>query len=195
MQTAWKLVTVVLSNAFSFDCCVVPPDALASYAQELDEIVDALIPMFVGQDRLEHVSIKRMCLPRNAGGFDVTRSPMAFLAQYLASVPSVAKSTGLQAMEILDLVEAAIDAQEQLKHMGLSMDERGMPRKLPMLGPAPLRKGQTSWKQPLVERRQHGVNPGSTLRGPRRTEAQNQNVPHWTTWNSASTQGYDWTSL
>ena len=40
-------------SALSFDCCVVPPEELVSYAQELDEIVDALLPMFVGQDRLD----------------------------------------------------------------------------------------------------------------------------------------------
>ena len=58
-------------NALSFDCCVVPPKALASYAQELDEIVD-LFSLFVGQDWLESLTIKRMRLPRNAGGFDAT---------------------------------------------------------------------------------------------------------------------------
>ena len=55
-----------------------PPEALASYAQELDEIVETL-PLFVGQDRLEHVSIKRMRLPHIgtppiAGGLTVTIS-------------------------------------------------------------------------------------------------------------------------
>ena len=81
LAPAWKLVTIVF--VLSFDCCVVPPEALASYAQELDEIVHALFPLFVEQDRLESHAIKRMRLPRNARGFDVTpmhlRSPMAFL--------------------------------------------------------------------------------------------------------------------
>ena len=72
-------------------------------------------------------------VPRNAGGFDVTptllRSPMAFLAEYLAVAPSVARPTGLQAKKkTLRLVEAARDAQEKLKHMGLSMKERPVPR-------------------------------------------------------------------
>ena len=57
-------------------------------------------------------------------------SPMAFLAQYLAVAPSVARSTGLQATETLGLIEAVRDAQEQLKRMGLSMDERAMPREV-----------------------------------------------------------------
>ena len=86
---------IVLNNAFSFDCCVVPPEALASHAQELDEIVEALFPLFVGQERLEPHTFKRMRLPRNAGGVDATpvlqRSPMAFLAQYVAIAPSVAE--------------------------------------------------------------------------------------------------------
>ena len=34
---AWKLVTTVVNNALSFDCCAVPPEALSSCAQELDE--------------------------------------------------------------------------------------------------------------------------------------------------------------
>ena len=38
---AWKLVTI--TDAF------VPPEAMASQAQELDEIVDALLPLFAGQ--------------------------------------------------------------------------------------------------------------------------------------------------
>ena len=59
LAPAWKLVTSVLNNAMSCDCCVVPPEALVSRTQELDDIVDALMPMFVGQDRLEHVSIKK----------------------------------------------------------------------------------------------------------------------------------------
>ena len=37
LALAWKLVTIVLNNALSFDCCVVPPEAMASYAQQLDE--------------------------------------------------------------------------------------------------------------------------------------------------------------
>ena len=32
LAPAWKLVTIVLNSALSFDCCVVPPEALASYA-------------------------------------------------------------------------------------------------------------------------------------------------------------------
>ena len=44
LAPAWKLVTIVLNNALSFNCCVVPLEALASYAQELDEIVEALLP-------------------------------------------------------------------------------------------------------------------------------------------------------
>ena len=58
LAPAWKLVIIVLNNALSFDCCVVPPKALASYALELDEIVEALFPLFVGQDRLEPRTIK-----------------------------------------------------------------------------------------------------------------------------------------
>ena len=92
LAPAWKLVTIVLNNALSFDCCVVPPEALASYAPELDEIVEALLPLFVGQDRLEHASIKRMRLPRNAGGFDATstllRSPMPFWRNTWQSSPA-----------------------------------------------------------------------------------------------------------
>ena len=127
LALAWKLVTIVLNNALSFDCCVVPPEALPSYAQELDEIVDALLPMFVGRDRLVHASIERRRLPRNAGRFDVTptvlRSRMAFLAWCLAVTLSVAKSTGLQATKTLGLVEAARDAQDKLKRMGLTREE------------------------------------------------------------------------
>ena len=70
-----------------------------------------------GQDRLEPVSIKRMRLPRNAGGFEVTptllRSPMSFLAHCRAVASCMAKSTGLQAIKTLGLVEAARDAQEK----------------------------------------------------------------------------------
>ena len=64
LAPAWKLVIIVLNNALFFDCCVVPPEALASYAQELDEIVEALFFLFVGQDRL----IKIVRLPKSAGG-------------------------------------------------------------------------------------------------------------------------------
>ena len=67
----------VLNNALSFDCCVVPPEALASYAQELDEIVETLFPLFVGQDRLEPLTVKRMRLLGNAGGFDADGFPGA----------------------------------------------------------------------------------------------------------------------
>ena len=134
LAPAWKLVTIVLNNALSFDCCVVPPEALASYAQELDELVEALFPLFVGQDRLEPLTVKRMPLPMNAGGFDAApvllRSPMAFLAQYLAIAPSVAKAAGVRAMETLGIVEAARDAQRRLRLMGLSIDERGCREKM-----------------------------------------------------------------
>ena len=131
--------------------------------RNLTEIVDALLPMFVGQDRLEHVSIKRMRLPRIAGGFDVTstllRSPMAFLAQHVTVAPSVAKSIGLQAIKSLGLVEAARDAQEQLKRMELTMDDTAMPRGtdapgwelVARVGARPLGRRKTRWKQPLAE--------------------------------------------
>ena len=88
------------------------------------------------------------------------RSPMAFVAQYLAVAPSVAKSTRLQAKKSLGLVEAARDAQEQLRRMGLTMDESAMPRgtdawvwelDVARVGTGPLRKRQTRWKQPLAE--------------------------------------------
>ena len=132
LAPAWKLVTIVLNNALSFDSCVVPPEAIASYAQEIDELVDALLPLFAGQHRFEPVSIKRMRLPRKFGGFDVTpmylRSPMAFLAQILAIAPSVARTTGVQPMEMLGLIEAARNAQDRPRHLGLSIDENAMPR-------------------------------------------------------------------
>ena len=150
MKQSWnaycKLVTIVLNHSFSFDCCVVPPEAWASYEQELDETVDALMPMFVGQDQLEHVSIKRM-----RWAHTLLRSPMACLTQNLAVAPSVAKSTGLR---------AARDAQDKLTRMELTMDERAMPRGTDAPGweldvarvwARPRRKRQESWKQPLSE--------------------------------------------
>ena len=164
LAQAWKLVAIVLNNALSFDCCVVPPEALASYAQELDEIVEALFPLFEGQDWLESHTIKRMRLPRIASGFDVTpvllRSPIAFLAQYLAIAPSVAKAAGVRATETLGIVEAAQDAQGRLRLMGLSTDEREMVREgdrpnremdVARVGDRALSKRQASWKQPLAE--------------------------------------------
>ena len=63
---AQNLVTVVLISALSFDCCVVPPAALTSHAQELDEMVDASLPMPVGQDRLEYA--KECACPRMLEG-------------------------------------------------------------------------------------------------------------------------------
>ena len=62
LALAWKLVSIVLNNALSFDFCVVPPEALTSHARELDKIVGAFLPMFVGQDRLEHTSIRSSAL-------------------------------------------------------------------------------------------------------------------------------------
>ena len=59
MQTLCPLATFDLNDALSVYCSVVPPEALISYAQELDGIVGALLPLFVGLDRLEHVSIKK----------------------------------------------------------------------------------------------------------------------------------------
>ena len=165
LAPAWKLVTIVLNNALPYLLTV----ALSRlkpwlhYAQELDEVVEALFPLFVGQDRLEPLTVKRMRLPRNAGGFDATpvllRSPTAFLAQYLAIAPSVAKAAGVRATETLGIVDAARDAQRRLRLMG--SDERGMPREgdspnrerwtFARVGNQALRKRQASWKQPLAE--------------------------------------------
>ena len=95
---------------------------MASYAQELDEIVEGLFPLFVGQDRLEHLTVQRKRLPRNAGGFDAMsaclRSPTAFLAQYLAIAPSVAKTAGVRAMETVEIVEASKECTEKAKAHG-----------------------------------------------------------------------------
>ena len=41
LAPAGKLVTIVLNSALSFDCCVVPPEALVSHALQLDETVYA----------------------------------------------------------------------------------------------------------------------------------------------------------
>ena len=110
------------------------------------------------------LTVKRMRLPRNAGGFDAMRvclrSPTAFLAQYLAIAPSVAKAAGVRAMETLGIVGAAKDAQRKLRLVGLSIDEKGMPREgdlanreidVARVGDKALRKRQASWKQPLAE--------------------------------------------
>ena len=158
---AWKLVPIVLNSALSFDCCVVPPEAMASYAKELDnDIVEALFPLFVGQDRLEPLTVKRMRLPRNAGGFDATpvllRSPMAFLAQYLAILlPAWPKQPECEQWKHWDR-RGGLDAHRRLRLMGLSLDERGMPREgdspnrevdVARVGDKVLRKRQASWKQ------------------------------------------------
>ena len=67
-------------------------------------------------------------MPQNACGFDATpvllRSPMAFLAQYLAIAPSVAKTAGVRAMETLGIVEAARMSQGRMRLMGLWIEER-----------------------------------------------------------------------
>ena len=85
---------------------------------------------------------------------------MAFLAQYLAIAPSVAKAAAVRAMETLRIVGAAKDAQRRLRLVGLSIDERGMPREgdppnremdVARVGDKALRKRQASWKQPLAE--------------------------------------------
>ena len=85
------------------------------------------------------------------------RSPVAFLAQYLAIAPGVAKTAGVRAMETLGIVEAARNAQGRLRLVGLSMDERGMPREgdspnremdVARVGDKALRKRRPSWKKP-----------------------------------------------
>ena len=100
---SWKLVTSVLNDALSFDCCVIRPQPGLRTRRNSTRVFGASLPMFAGQVRLKHVSTKRMRLP----GFDVTpkllRSPMAHLAQHLAIAPRVAKSNGMRAMETLGL--------------------------------------------------------------------------------------------
>ena len=63
-------------------------------------------------------------------------------------------------METLEIVDAAKDAQRRLTLVGLSTDEKGMPREgdLPnremdvaRVGDKALRKRQASWKQPLAD--------------------------------------------
>ena len=131
---------------------------LASYAQELDEIVEALFPLFVEQVRLEPHTIKRMRLSRIAGGFDVTpvllRSPTAFLAQ---SFPVWQKQLECEQWNHWEPSKQPRHAQRKLKLMGLFLDERGMPREgdspnremdVARVGDKALRKRQASWKQP-----------------------------------------------
>ena len=106
-----------------------------AYVQNAPVCTGTTCPLIVGQDRLEPLTIKRMRLPRNAGGFDATpvllRSPMAFLAQYLAIASIVVKTAGVRAMETLGIVEAARNPKGRLRLMGLSIDERRMPREGP----------------------------------------------------------------
>ena len=148
----------------------------------------------------------------HACGFDATlallRSPMAFLAQHPAW-----KTAGVRAMESLGMVEAARNAQGRLRLMGLSIDEREMPREgdlprterwtLPVVGDKALRKRQASWEQPLAEAatktepladsaaRLHQLGETRTHCGSRRTKG--RNVPRWMTWSSASMQECGWT--
>ena len=105
LAPAWKLVTIVWNNALSFDCCVVPPGALASYAQELVEIVDALLPCLWDKTDLSTLPSKECAFPGTKEDLTqaLLRSPMAFLEQYLALAPSVVKSTGQQAIRTLGL--------------------------------------------------------------------------------------------
>ena len=63
-------------------------------------------------------------------------------------------------MATLGIVEAAKNAQDRLRNLGLSLDEEAMPREesspgqeleITQVGNRPLRKRQAIWKQPLAE--------------------------------------------
>ena len=103
-------------------------------------------------------------------------------------------------METLGIVEAARNAQGRLRLMGISIDEREMPREgdppnremdVARVSDKALRKREASWKQPLAEAATKTEPLRTLLRdinweetrthcGSRRMK--DRNVPRWMTW-------------
>ena len=89
---------LVLNNTPSFDCCGVPPESLASYAQHLDEVVGTLLPLVTGTDALDEATKARTRPPRTAGRLDImpTTVSSGLSLTVLDHCPEL--GTGLQAM-------------------------------------------------------------------------------------------------
>ena len=163
LAPAWKLVSIVLNNALSFDCSVIPPGALAPHALQLDELVESLLPLFLGGVIPGAATLARLRLPRSFGGCDLPsaqqRSQTGFLAQFLAIAPHIRRHTpqGPCPLTALGLTGAAVGAQAGLRECGLRLDAHGLPsppNAAPLdpvqLGVAALRHRQRHWKNPLA---------------------------------------------
>ena len=153
---AWKLTSLVLNKALSYDVCVSPPDRLRPHTDELDDLVAMLARRLVDPALTDRHDAWPACLaqlrePRQHGGLDLTSAtsiaPYAFLSTALAILP--AATHGLahlrmlytpgdvtlpqaieDAMHDLDragLVDEAISAQTTLATEGVLLDDWGMP--------------------------------------------------------------------
>ena len=106
----------------------------------------------------------------------------------------VAEAAGVRAMEILGIVEAAKDAQGRLRLVGLSIDEREMPREgdplnrvVDVARVGDKRPSLSPWRTVLhvsIKCREKRTHCGSRHR----------NVPRWMTWSFASMRECAWTS-
>ena len=93
----WKLTSLVLNKALSYDICVSTPDRLRPHTDELDDLVAALARRLTDPGLADAPSVWNSCLaqlrePRQHGGLNLasatTLAPYAFLSAALATLPA-----------------------------------------------------------------------------------------------------------
>ena len=155
MGPAWKLTSLVLNRALSYDICVSPPDRLRSHTNELDDLVSTLArgmldPAGVDTQDEWQLSLAQTRRPRQHGGLDLpsatTLAPYAFFGTAIAILPAAthalaqlsmrspdppswdaAVDRALWCLEQAGFVSDAANAQTALATDGVLIDAWGMP--------------------------------------------------------------------
>ena len=166
LAPAWKLLAIVCNNALSYDCCVSSPGALAPHAQSLDRTVAGILPVFLGDQEVQTLTVERCRLPRAAGGCDLPsaahRSQTSFLSQYLAIVPNICRDLARDGLSLGDaraalhkagLLPAAQDCVAALEQRGVHLDTEGLPSLMPSGQPVDI-EAMTTAHQPTLRHRQ-----------------------------------------
>lgn len=144
----WKLTSLVLNKALSYDVCVSPPGRLRPHADELDALVAGLArrcadPGQVDAEQDWERALTQLRLPRTHGGLDLQAAssiaPFAYLSTVVSVVPgavtNVSRALGgadaaeqaIAQLSAAGLLQEAARAQQLMAEAGVTVDAWGMP--------------------------------------------------------------------
>ena len=109
VHLAWSIATRSIAQALTYDCRLVPPEALAPIAQQLDDLVEGLLEDLAGTP-IDNSHWRQLSLPGPLSGCGVVSTVQLASAAYA--------STWLQLRERLQQLTAAFQRPANLDNQG-----------------------------------------------------------------------------